>query len=170
MSDQKVKILESTEALSLGRDAKIVAIRWDLIPWCLVLDCDVPLREDVENTPTRRAWMIFNGIHEISWTLNSARLPNGVFMTNAIVASNCMEGFFQYELPMLTPTFSSANKLNRNPYNKLIIQAKKFIMAMSIAASHFGEFGPDRQQRNELASEEDFLRAISISYSCQSSE
>jgi hypothetical protein len=167
LHDQKVKILDSAEALWFGRDTKIVAIRWDLIPWCLVLDCDVPLKEDVENTPTRRAWMIFNGIHEISWTVNSARLPNGVFMTNAIVASKCIEGFFQYELPILTPTFSNANKLNSNPYSNLIIQAKKFTMATSIAASHFGEFGPDRQQRNALASEEDFLRAFQDSQNAQ---
>jgi hypothetical protein len=160
MSEQKVKVLGLDEALWLGRDAKIVAIRWDLIPWCLVLDCDVPLQEDVENSPTRRAWMIFDGIHEISWTVNSARLPNGFFMTNAIVASKCIEGFFQYELPILTPTFSSANKLNSNPYSKLIIIAKELRMATSIAVSHFGEFGPNRQQRNALASEEDFLRAV----------
>jgi hypothetical protein len=158
--DQKVKILDTAEALWLGRDAKIVAIRWDLIPWSLVLDCDAPVQEDVEDPLICRAWAIFNGMHEISWTVDSARLPNGIFMAGALVVSESLKGFLRYELSILAPNFSSTNKLNNNPHSKLTIIAKRLMVATSITTSHFGEFGPDRRQRNALATEEDFLRAF----------
>ncbi len=157
MSHKKVTMLSSADALRLGRDAKIVAIRWDLVPWCIVLDCDVPVHEG--SAPIRRAWMVFNGIDELSWSIESARLPNGIFSTNSLVASESTEGFCKYELAVLAPTFSG-DKLSNNPHRKMQIIAKSLIGAASIAMSRFGEFGPDRQQRNSLATEEEFLQAI----------
>jgi hypothetical protein len=81
-------------------------------------------------------------------------------MANAIVSSKCSKEFFKYELPVLAPTFSSTDMLSNNPQSKLTITAIGLTVARSIATSHFGEFGPDREQRNTLATEEDFLRAL----------
>jgi hypothetical protein len=47
--------------------------------------------------------------------------------------------------------------LSNNPQSKLTITAIGLTVARSIATSHFGEFGPDREQRNTLATEEDFF-------------
>jgi hypothetical protein len=160
MSSGKVKVLTPADALGLGRDLKIVAIRWDLVPWGLVLDGDVPSEGEVTDGPIRRAWMTFTGLSEITWSLNGARLPNGIFGTNALVLLGCFDGFYKYELPVLAPTFFGTDKLSNNPHDRIIILSKGLIGATSMATGRFGAFGPDRRQRNSLASEEDFLQAI----------
>jgi hypothetical protein len=160
MPQQSVKILDLPDALQLTRNAKIVSIRWDFVPWWLVLDCDVPVEEDVSNAPIHRAWIGFKGMSEISWPLEFARLPNGIFCTGAVVVSDAPDGFCRYELSVLAPTFSDEQKLSNNPHSKLIIKAKGLVGVISLATSHFGEFGPNRSQRNSLAAEEDFLKTI----------
>ena len=159
MSQEKAVILSEVEAFAISKDAKIVALRWDLIPWCFVLDCDAPLEEETKDTPTRRVWLIFVGIDAITCPLNDARLPNGIFCTNPMYISNSKDRFVEYVIPMMTPSFLG-NEMVGNPHSRMLIKAQRLIAVTSTKSERFGEFGPDRQQRNSLASAEDFLHAI----------
>jgi hypothetical protein len=159
MSNPKVVVLNENEALSLGKDAKIVAFRWDLVPWCLVLDLDSPVEEGA-NAPLRRSWMIFVGMSELSWSVEAARLPNGVFMTNALMVSEIPNDFHQYVLPLLAPKFGVQGDMADNPHNRMSLKAKRLVGAISTATACFGEHGPDRKQRDALATDEDLLGAI----------
>jgi hypothetical protein len=155
----KVVVLKDVEALWLCKDAKLVSFRWDLIPWSLVLDMDSPIGE-ITNAPIRRAWMVFVGISEFSWTVASARLVNGLFATNWALTSELPDGYHEYSLPLLTPKFDAQNKMASNPHNELKLTAKRLIGAASTATAYFGQHGPNRDQRDTLATEEDFLNAI----------
>ncbi len=77
---QDVRILDASAVSEMTRDAKVVAIRWDLIKWSLVLDMDVPASE-ARASPVRRAWLVLGGVSEISLDLESARLPDGVWLS-----------------------------------------------------------------------------------------
>ncbi len=70
MKDQKVTILDEDSSLAVVKDARAVSLRWDLIPWCLTLDLDTPLDESY-NSPLRRAWLIFVGISELSFSFEA---------------------------------------------------------------------------------------------------
>jgi hypothetical protein len=51
--------------------------------------------------------------------------------------------------------------ISGNPHNKILIRATGIVGAISVSEAVFDEFGPNRQQRESLATEEDFLQAIS---------
>lgn len=157
MATDKVRILNPSDTLLLSRDAKVLALRWDLVPWGLVLDCDAPVEE---GRAIRRAWIVFDGVSDISWSMKSARLPNGFFGADAMTASGRVEGVCQYELPVLTPTFVDADTMSGNPHNSITIRAARLIGAVSASTGEFGDFGPNMQQRNALAAEEDLLQAV----------
>lgn len=159
MSSGAVKVLDVREAHVLSRDAKIVSIRWELVPWGLVLDCNIRAEEDVNDPPICRAWIIFNGLSEISWPAESVRLPNGIVCTDVITSCEDSSGFYKYEIPILAPIFKE-DMLCNNPHALLVIRARGLIGAVSVNQSTFGELGPDRSQRNSLAKDEDFLQAI----------
>ena len=159
MSSHKVVVLDEADALELGRDAIIVAFRWDLVPWALVLDLDVTT--EGKDSPTRRAWFVFVGMHEITWPpVEGARLPKGLICTSAWVEPESAEGFHKYVLSVLTAQFSTTDQMCNNPHSKIVIRAQELIGASSIASMQFGEFGPNRQERNVLATEDDILQAI----------
>jgi hypothetical protein len=159
MSQPKIMVLNATEALSLCKDARIISFRWDLIPWCLVLDMDSPMNER-KNAPLRRAWMIFVGINDLSWSVECTRICNGIFATNPLMTSELPNDFHEYVLPLLAPSIDAQGNLTNNPHTRMTLTAKRLIGATSAAAIHFGEHGPDRGQRNSLATDEDLLEAI----------
>src|SRR5262249_32027009 len=132
---------------------------WDILPWCLVLDMDSPTDER-KNAPIRRAWMIFVGISELSWSLVDARLPNGIFGTNPLMTRELSKDLHEYVLPVLAPIFDAHGNQMTNPHKRMSFRALRLIGGVSIETACFGENGPDRKQRNTLATVDDLLEAI----------
>ena len=98
--------------------AKLVSIRWDLIPWALLLDCDVPLNGGTGSTTKHRGWFVFDGVGEISVNLMETQLPNGIFCSGDIYVAEVGTRLTKYAVPILLPTFSD-NAMTNNPHSRL---------------------------------------------------
>jgi hypothetical protein len=158
MSSQRVRLLSSSDTTQI-LDAKIVSIRWDLLPWSLVLDCDIPSDEGVNCLSKYRGWIVFDGTRDITLDLESIRLPNGIFCNGGIEVVNSTTPLFEYKLPALLPRFSG-DIISNNPHAILSVTAKGLRGVISTNAGAFGDLGPDRAQRNALATDEELLQAL----------
>ncbi len=156
----KAQLLNREETLETTIDARIVALRWDLLAWCLVLDCDVPAFGEMESNVVKRVWVAFDSISEISLTLDSARLPTGIHTTHPIWENPLGNNSTQFNIGVLTPKFSESDELLRSPHGTLKITAKAVLAVRSIASGDFGETAGSIVQRNSLADDNDFLEAI----------
>jgi hypothetical protein len=152
-------ILSATDACNSIRDSKLVAIRWDLVDWGLVLDVDVPIRNPEETpddvTPVRRMWLVFGGMSEITWDLGNARLPDGCWMTSygSIVQE---EGDMQvFEITTMVPTFKG-NEMAKDvrQTGRLAIRSMSMFAVRSKDHDLPGQFGLTREQRTSLADDE----------------
>lgn len=156
-----VVVLSHDELIHLSCDAKLVAIRWDLIPWCLVLDLDVRVSE-TKNAPIRRMWIVFEGISEISWSLDRARLPNGCWLSSEAETVALSEEFTLFKVVTLAPTYGTDGIVNANPSRELHIRSKSIAGIASTELAIPGIHGIDREQRLQLASDEEMLRVAKI--------
>lgn len=77
--------LQDEDVRALTTDARIVAMRWDVLEWGVVLDLDVPVSE-ANDAPMRRAWLAFPGVSEITLAMHEARLPTGIWLTSSLEA------------------------------------------------------------------------------------
>jgi len=78
----KVELLSEDAALDITQDARVAAIRWDLITGSVVLDLDCPISE-AKNAPMQRAWLVFRGVKDMSIPL-VGRLPAGCWLTTTM--------------------------------------------------------------------------------------
>ena len=60
MTNKAIRLYDD-ELFNITWDAKVVAIRWDIIPWCMLFDMETPLSE-ARMAPVRRSWLVFAGI------------------------------------------------------------------------------------------------------------
>jgi len=157
MGDDKISIIPYDEALRITYDAKIVSLRWDLVPWSLVLDIDYKSAFEQTNSEIGRAWLVFYDITELWFSFDEARLPNGLFSTYYISTSKIDAEYTDYSLSILAPTFDATNKISLDPHKTLKIRAKKLRSAKSIIVGAFGEFGPTFTQRQALGNDQEFL-------------
>jgi hypothetical protein len=111
---EKTVKLSEKETIQLTLDARLVGIRWDIIPWSLVFDLDVPTSES-KNAPMCRAWIVFSGMSELSFPLNSARLPNGCWLTSNLSYKLLPDGFRDYSVLGLVPMFDAEQLIEKNP-------------------------------------------------------
>ena len=158
MSTQRVRLLSSEDTTQI-LDAKVVSIRWDLLPWCLLLDCDIPIDEGLNRLSKYRGWIVFDGTHDITLDLESIRIPNGIFCNGGIEVVDLGTSLYEYKLPVLLPRFSG-DIISNNPNAILSVTAKGLRGVMSTNAGAFGDLGPDRAQRNALATDEELLQAL----------
>jgi hypothetical protein len=157
---KQVLSLSYDEVLGLVRNAKLVAIRWDLIPWCLVLDLDAPTSE-AKGAQMRRVWLVFEGMSEISWLLDRARLPNGCWISNSLETESLSDGFFLFTFMTLAPAFTGAGSVDKNPTRVLCIRAKKVYGIASESSGMPDVSGLTRDVRLGLAGDEEMLLAAS---------
>jgi len=100
-----------TSDLSLSTDAKIVAIRWDLIEWSLVIDLDALAdpkapTNDIKSRSFFRVWIVFLNISEISWPLSDSRIPTGCWLDGAFdIYSNPLPLDNTYTARVFAPVF-----------------------------------------------------------------
>ncbi|MEM8798161.1 MAG: hypothetical protein AAGE61_21525 [Pseudomonadota bacterium] len=74
-------MLSHTSADLVFSDAKIRALRWDLLDWAVVIDLDVA---SAPGRPLsyRRAWCVFERLKEFRIQADKARLPIGIWVYN----------------------------------------------------------------------------------------
>lgn len=152
-------VVEESDALALARDARIVAIRWDLVEWGLVLDLDVPTSE-CEGSPMRRAWLVFSGVSEITIPMEVARLPNGVWITSSFLVEGGQDGFRLYTCCAIFPNFDGNELRDAAAGESISIRAQKLVGIISAKSDNSEEYGLSYQARSRLATDQDMLEAV----------
>jgi hypothetical protein len=155
----RVKRLENhDEIMELTVDARVVALRWDLAPWGLVVDLDTPVSE-ARRAPVRRAWLIFSGLGDLTWPLQSARVPNGCWVTTPIMESPAVEKMRVFSFFALLPQFDEADRPPPNPSAEITITALSIDALVSTGATPPGPHGPSWSERTALATDLEFIEA-----------
>jgi hypothetical protein len=160
MNQIRVSIVDRVAALHLACDAKIVAFRWDILAWALVIDIDYRESAEDGSDGIGRAWLVFDDITDISCSLDEARLPNGIFSTYGIVEKKVDADYIDFSLFVLAPRFGSSDKVQSNPNCEIKLRAKDFRAVKSNKVAAFGEFGPNFNERQNLASDQELLDAV----------
>lgn len=154
-----VRKLSYEETIKITIDSRVVAIRWDLKPWSLVLDLDVRFSEN-PSASLFRAWVVFDGVSELSWPLDNTRLPNGCWLTSGIMVAEESNSFRNYNVWGLLPSFDADGSV-LEPASKLInIKAQEVIGVCSVNQVKSNDGCLDRKQRLELATDDDLLSLI----------
>jgi hypothetical protein len=151
----------SDDELVLGpRDARIAAIRWDILPWGLVLDLDARLSE-AQDSPLRRVWLAFDGVAEMTLELLDSRVPNGIWITSGIEVTEVSERFRDYSFLALLPTHAPDDTLVGRASRSVTIRAMNLVGVASRASTAARESGGlGWAQRVALARDEDFVEAF----------
>jgi hypothetical protein len=144
--------------MAVTLNARLAALRWDVIPWSLVLDLDVPDFE-TENSPMKRVWIILTDISELSFPLNNTRVPNGCWLTSQVNCSVLPNGFNDYEVCCLLPSFNNDDVVQNLPTKKIVIRAKEITGFSSVKSGKAMNRILDINCRTALANDIDFLNA-----------
>ncbi len=160
MNQNRVSIVDPLVAPHLALDAKIVAFRWDILAWALVVDIDCRENAEDGSDGIGRAWLVFDDITDISCSLDEARLPNGIFSTYGIVEKIVNAEYIDFSLFVLAPRFGSSDKVQSNPNREIKLRAKALRAVKSNTVAAFGEFGPNFSERQNLASDQELLDAV----------
>lgn len=153
------KKLSEIETIELTRDSRVMAIRWDLIPWGLVLDLDVKESEAIDAS-TYRAWLVFTGVSEITWPLDNTRLSHGCFLTSEISITDEPDDFQEYGFWGMLPTHAKDESV-LYPMSKIItIKAKGIVGICSVKKIHSEDGFLERKTRLNLASDDDMLAVL----------
>ena len=150
--------LDEPELFQAMRDARLVSLRWEIIPWCLVFDIDAPMSE-AEFAPMRRAWIVFHGLSELSFPIENARLPNGCWFTSPISCIALDDGFHQYEMSALIPHFIG-NKPDGNPSKNVVVRSKGILGVVSSTGAVPTQSTLTWQERIALATDEEMHSAV----------
>jgi hypothetical protein len=124
----------------------------------MVLDLDVPLSEG-KDIPLRRAWLVFNGVHDMSLPFGNTRLPTGCWLTSAVSCSSIAGGFNEYGFTALIPQFDEKDSLVGNMMKRVMIQALRVVGVASTASASRAEWGLTWKDRTALATDEDMQSA-----------
>ncbi len=156
----KVHRLSEEEVFGVTWDARVAAIRWDVLPWELVLDLDSPLSEG-EGVPLRRVWLAFGGVSEITLELRETRIPNGLWISTGIDVSQVQAGFEDYGFLATLPTFAPDDTLVGRASRRVVIRATSLVGAASVGSTLAGALGVlEWAQRVALASDEELVQAL----------
>ena len=157
IANETVRTLTDSETRAIFRDARIVAIRWDIIPWSLVLDLETPTSEK-SGADLRRAWVAFQGVSTLSFDALEARLPTGISITSEmwIDALPDKQDFQRATFQTLAIEESSTEARTR----EVVIVCKQIKGLVSVAASVGDGIGLSWQARNSLASDEQLRECL----------
>lgn len=136
----------------------MVAIRWDLVPWALVLDLDAPDSEGA-GVPVRRVWLVFDGVSDISWPMDRARLPNGCWLGSEIVAVPD-DSQVEFRVGALLPRFGADDRVQGRPAQTVAIRCQALRVVRSAAAAVVIDRELSRAERLQLSSDEEMLAAL----------
>ena len=155
--------IESTHLETLFSNSRVASLRWDVHPWGLVLDLDVPLSEE-SDAERYRAWAIFEGVNDIYLPFECIRLPVG-FWTNGFDVNQDLE-FNTYSIGAQLPKFTNNEVADFSSSQRISIQAKNAHGYKSTTSARANKFNfLEYDDRTSLASDLDFRSAITSSVS-----
>lgn len=152
----QVELLDDAQSYAMIRESRIVAIRWDVLPWSIVLDLDVSVSE-AENSQMRRAWLAFYDVSRVNLQLSDACIPTGVFIvtemwTDEVYINNIK---LQKSTFRILVTEKPAGEISTtNEIKDIVFVSKKIAGVASINSCFGGENGLSWADRNSLASDE----------------
>ena len=158
MTENCIKLV-GDDLLNATWDARLVALRWDIIPFGLVMDLDQPISER-RKAPMRRVWICFPGVHDITFPLDQTRLPTGCFLVSSIEITELEGPLNQYRVGALLPTYDGDQRLPRKAGSDILISSIGMYGFASTRSSSPADFGLELETRTSLASDEQLLRAI----------
>jgi hypothetical protein len=150
MTDQNVRDLQGS---------RVVSLRWDVVPWALVIDVDAPV---AETSFLRRAWMVFDGFSEITCSFEQARVPNGLWISSPTCCEeDGKDGFRNYSFSALLPRHNQTDAVLGSPARSVTIRAQGLHGFSSASSLPGGEFrGLGWAERMSLASDHDLVAAV----------
>ncbi len=157
---RRVHRLADEDVLDITLDARVVAIRWDVIPWGLVLDLDAPLSED-DKTSMRRAWLCFPGLSSFTWVFMGTRLPTGCWLTSPVWVLSLANGFSEYHFSALVPQFHADGTIKENVSTEVIVRSRGIAGVVSELFAQRGDFGLVWGDRIKLATDQEFIDILS---------
>ena len=157
MMSSDVFALSFEESLSVTEDARVAALRWDVLPWALVLDLDAFVGEN--RTDLRRVWIGFTGLSEVTWPFESARVPNGVWLSAGIGVIELSDRWREYVFSALLPKHGQTGSLVGAPTREIAVRAQGLVGVSSRGSATPGEFRSlTLEQRLALGSDAEFAR------------
>jgi hypothetical protein len=155
----KTSHVVSDDALHLSRDSRVVALRWDLVPWGIVLDLDVPISE-AKGAAMRRAWLLFSGVAEVTIPMQSSRLPTGIWLTSSFAVEGSAQESLLYTCRALLPEFNENRLREDGTLGCISIRAQSLVGVVSQRSSLASEYGLSLGSRTDLASDQEMLASL----------
>jgi hypothetical protein len=149
--------LSESDALHLSMDARIVAVRWDLVEWGVVFDLDTPVSE-ATGAAMKRAWLVFSGLDHLTVPMLGVRLPTGLWLTSSLDVEPAPDGFRTYSCHGLFAVPDGA-KVRAN-LQSLVVQAQSLVGVVSTNEAAPIDYGLAFDVRRKLASDDEMLRAL----------
>lgn len=151
--------LQDQEVRALTTDARIVAIRWDVLEWAVVLDLDVPVSE-ARDAPMRRAWLAFPGVSEITLAMREARVPTGIWLTSSLEARPDEGAFQVFSCHALLPVFDGTTPRFTEDASTLLVRAHAVLGVVSRGSQLPGELGLTYESRQALCPDRELRSAL----------
>jgi hypothetical protein len=151
--------LHDRQLRTLTTDARIVAIRWDLVEWGVVLDLDVAVSE-AKNAAMRRAWLVFPGVSEMTIAIQEARLPTGIWLTSSLEELPDDDGFRIFSCQALLPVFYGNTVRPTGTSSTLSIRAQNLLGVVSQGSDIPGEHGLGFESRQRLCDDQEMLSSV----------
>ena len=148
--------LTGDEILSLTFNSRLVALRWDLVPFSLAWDLDVYLTEG-DGVPMHRAWICFSGLGGFSWNLDDARLPTGCWLTSVFETKQLDDQMTEYRVVGLFSPFNGTQSAELKHSQEIVVSAQSILGVISTDSQIPTAYGLDVRARRLLASEGDFF-------------
>lgn len=155
VSDRVIK-LNAADALKMTLDARVAAIRWDVLAWDLVLDMDTPSAEG-RTKLMHRAWLCFRGVSTMTWPFHQTRLPTGCWLSSCIGQPDDCGEFKEYRFYSLIPRIHEDGSMTGNPAVAVSIRAQGVFGLVSVESCAVGSFGLSWKDRIKLASDEELV-------------
>ena len=161
LKNDRVLLLAEAETRAVVCDARIAAIRWDIVPWSLVLDLDTPISEK-QDSQMRRAWVAFCGISTCSLPLSNARLPTGIWITSEmwVEESTVDKSFRKASFRVLIAEGILSESTKNIAPKEVVIVAKEIVGVMSVDSCLGEETGLTWNDRTALASDADLRELL----------
>jgi hypothetical protein len=157
----RVEVFRGDDCAELTWDARIASLRWDLVPWALTLDLDLPISEAAE-APLKRVWLIFEGVIDVTLPLLLSAVPNGIWLTSSISRKIDVEKSSVFSCDAILGGVPTLASVQQTASRILSIRSMTIQGAVSVESAKPSKSGLlEYQVRNGLASDAEMLAALS---------
>lgn len=155
-----VRKLADVEIDQVLADSRIASLRWDLLPWALVLDLDVGVRDGEGEECMCRAWIAFEGVTDSTWPFDRVRVPSGWWSTTRMQRSQVEGGLVEFRFSVLAPQAEEDGGVAGDRAAQVVLRAKAVRGVMSVKAALTSPFGLTYRNRTALATDVDLLELL----------